>query len=87
MNIEEFTRKFNELTGKCADVQIKHVLYGNQKIKRCVLHPFIDGERIGLNINGEDIYIMNKELRETGVGANNYVIKSEVMELYISVIL
>ena len=82
----EFTRKFNELNGKNADVQIKHALYGSQKIKRCVLHPFVDGERIGLNINEEDIYITTEELRETRVGANQYVIKGELMELYISLL-
>jgi len=79
-------RKFNELNDKCADIQIKHVLYGSQKIKRCVLHPFVDGERIGLNINEEDIYITTEELRETRVGANQYVIKGELMELYISLL-
>lgn len=79
----EFIKKFNELNGKCADIKIKHALYGNQKIKKCVLHPFVDGERIGLNINGEDIYITTEELRGIGVGTNQYIIKSELMELYI----
>ena len=82
----EFTREFNELEGKCADIKIKHALYGNQKVKRCVLHPFIDGERIGLKINDEDIYIKLEELRGIGVGNNQYIIKSELMELYINLL-
>ena len=81
----EFTREFNELEGKFADIKIKHALYGNQKIKRCVLHPFIDGERIGLKINDEDIYIKFNELKGIGVGIKQCIIKSELMELYISI--
>jgi len=82
----EFMRKFNELNDKCADIQIKHVLYGSQKIKRCVLHPFVDGERIGLKINNEDIYITTEELMGVWVGNNQYIIKSELMELYINLL-
>lgn len=79
----EFIKKFNGLDGTIADVYIKHSLYGNQKIKRCILHPLVDGGRIGLVINGEDIYIAMNELKGVWVGNNEYIIKSEVMELYI----
>lgn len=82
----EFTRKFNELNGKCADVKIKHALYGSQKINRCVLHPFVDGERIGLIINEEEIYITMSELQGVRAGSNEYVIESEVMQLYINLL-
>lgn len=83
---KEFIKNFNELNGRCADIQIKHALYGNQKIKRCVLHPFIDGERIGLHINEEDIYITIEELRGIGVGNSQFIIKSELMELCIKLL-
>ena len=66
-----------------ADVHIKHLLYGNQKIKRCILHPFMDGDSIGLSINNENIYITLDELSSVSINDNEYVIKSEVMELYI----
>ena len=80
---KEFIEKFNALNNTVADVHIKHLLYGNQKIKRCVLHPFMDGGRIGLNINEEDVYITMDELLSVSINNNEYVIKSEVMELYI----
>lgn len=80
---EEFIEKFNALSNAVADVHIKHLLYGNQKIKRCILHPFVDGDRIGLNINEEYVFITMDELIGANVKDNECVIKSEVMELYI----
>lgn len=66
-----------------ADVHIRHLLYGNQKIKKCILHPFVDGDCIGININEENVYIKMDELLSVSVNDNEYVIKSEVMELHI----
>ena len=80
---KEFIERFNALDGTVADVHIKHILYGNQKIKRCVLHPFVEGDRIGLNINEEGVYITMDELLSVNANNNEYVIKSEIMELHI----
>ena len=80
---KEFIERFNALNNKVADVYIQHLLYGNQKIKRCVLHPFMDGDSIGLNINEEYVYITMDELIEANIKDCECVIKSEVMELYI----
>ena len=80
---KEFIEKFNALNNTVADVHIRHLLYGNQKIKRCILHPFVDGDCIGLNINEENVYITMDELLSVSVNNNEYVVKSEVMELHI----
>lgn len=80
---KEFIEKFYALSNKVADVYIQHLLYGNQKIKRCILHPFMDGDRIGLNINEEHVYITMDELTGANIKDNECVIKSEVMQLYI----
>lgn len=80
---KEFIEKFNELNDTVADVHIKHLLYGNQKIKRCILHPFVGGDCIGLNINEENVYITMDELLYVSIDDNEYIIKSEVMELHI----
>lgn len=79
----ELIENFNALNGAVADVHIKHLLYGKQKIKRCILHPFVDGERIGLRINNEDIYIEFEELVKVKMGKSQCVIQSELMELCI----
>lgn len=81
---KEFMEKFIALEDRKANVQIKHLLYGNQKLNRCVLHPFADEERIGLIMDdGEEKYIMIDELCEVGINENEYRIKSDVMELFI----
>ena len=80
---KEFIEKFYALSNKVADVYIQHLLYGNQKIKRCILHPFMDGDRIGLNINEEYVYITMDELTGANIKDNKCAIKSEVMELHI----
>ena len=80
----EFIERFSALNNVIADVYIKHILYGCQKIKKCILHPVMDGERIGLSINGEDIYITMDELCEVNIDDKECCIKSELMELCIN---
>ena len=83
--ITDFIEKFNALNGIKANVQIRHLLYGNQNLNRCVLHPFADEERIGLIMDdGEEKYITMEELCSINIDDNSCRIKSEVMELYIS---
>ena len=81
---KDFIEKFIALRGKKANVQIKHLLYGNQKMNRCVLHPFMDGERIGLIIEGEEKYITTHELSDIYIDNASSYIKGDVMELYIN---
>lgn len=80
----EFIEKFNELNNKVARVQIKHVLYGNQNLKRCILRPFVDGECIGLIMDdGEKKYFTMDELCSVSINEKTCTINSDVMELYI----
>ena len=82
--IKDFIEKFNILDGKKANVQIRHILYGNQKLNRCVLHPFVDEGRIGLIMDdGEEKYITLDELCEASIDNECCCLKSDVMELYI----
>lgn len=82
--IKDFIEKFNTLHGQEANIQIKHVLYGNQKLNRCVLHPLVDEERIGIIMDdGEEKYITMNELCELSIDETKCIVKSEVMELYI----
>jgi sulfur relay (sulfurtransferase) DsrF/TusC family protein len=43
----------------------------------------VDGDRIGLVINDEDIYVTTDELQAVGITNAECIVKSEVMELYI----
>jgi len=81
--VRDFIEKFNVLNNRKANVQIKHLLYGNQRMNGCVLCPFMDGERIGLIIEDEKRYINMDELTEVYIDSEKCYIKSDVMELYI----
>lgn len=82
--IKDFIEKFIVLDGKRVNIQIKHLLYGNQKLNRCVLHPFADEGRIGLIMDdGEEKYITMDELCEASIDNTGCRLKSDVMELYI----
>ena len=83
---KEFIEKFNALNNVIADVYTKHILYGSQKIKKCVLHPFMGEDRIGLIINEEEVYITMEEVSTVSIDDTECVIKSEVMELYINLL-
>lgn len=83
--IKDFIEKFDVLNNKNANVYIKHLLYGCQRIKGCVLHTLWDGERVGLIINDEDIYITMDELLSVSINENECVMKSEVMEIEIQI--
>ena len=83
---KEFIERFNALNNIIADVYIKHILYGSQKIKECVLHPFVGEDRIGLMINEEEIYITIEELSGVSLDSDRCIIESEVMELYINLL-
>lgn len=80
---KEFMMKFNGLNNRVADVYINHILYGVQKIRKCILHPFLDEECIGIIINYEKKYIMLDELCSASIDDNVCCIQSEVMELRI----
>ena len=82
----EFIENFNALKNTIADVDIKHILYGSQKIKKCVLHPFVGEDRIGLVINGEEIYVTMDELSGISLDNSRYIIASEVMKLCINLL-
>ena len=75
--------KFMALENKNANVQIKHLLYGDQKMNRCVLHPFVDEGRIGLIVEDEKRYITIDELCETSIDEHRCCLKSDVMEVNI----
>ena len=83
---KEFVERFHALNNIIADVYIKHILYGSQKIKKCVLHPFVGEDRIGLIINEEEVYITIEELSGASLDSDRCIIESEVMELYINLL-
>lgn len=83
---KDFIERFMALNNKNANIQIKHLLYGNQKINKCVLRPILDEEHIGFLIEEEERYITMDELHYVRINDIECIIKSEVMELYINLL-
>lgn len=85
--IRDFIKQFSILDSIKANIQIKHKLYGEQKMNRCVVRPFVDEERIGIIMDdGEKKYVSMDELCEAGIDENRCYLKSDVMELDINFI-
>ena len=76
----EFIEKFRALNGKKANIYMKHILYGSQKMKGCVPQTLLDGERIGFIIEDEERYLTMDELVEAYVNNNECCLKSDIME-------
>ena len=83
--LSKFIENFKTLNNKNGYLQIKHKLYGNQKLNRCVLRPFVDEDRIGLIMDdGEEKYVTMDELCDVYIDNEKCFLKSDVMELYIT---
>lgn len=85
MLTREFIEKFMELKNKSANLQIKHILYGDQQINKCVLHPFVDDGHIGFIIEDEERYVVVDELIGVSINENECCIRSVTMEFFIQV--
>lgn len=77
--VREFIEKFMKLDGCKVNIQIKHCLYGNQKLNKCTLRPFVDEECIGfIADDGGKKYIAMDELLKLYIDNVKCVMKSDV---------
>lgn len=82
---KEFIERFNALDNRKANVYIEHALYGSQKMRGCVPHTLLDGERIGFIIEEEERYVTMDELREVYADDNGCWLKGDVMEIRVNI--
>lgn len=81
----DFIEKFNALDNKKVDMYIDHILYGTQKMRGCVPHTILDGERIGFIIDEEERYITMDELREVCIDDNGCCLNGDVMKIKLKI--
>lgn len=72
------------LDGKDGRITINHEWYGDQKIKG-VVHIINDGERIGVKIKDNEIFLYNSEITDIELKENSVIIKGEIMQIKIEV--
>lgn len=79
--------KINDLYNldkKNGKITISHEWYGNQKIKG-VFHVINDGERIGIKVKDNEIYLYNNEITSIEINGNNALIKGKIMQIRIEI--
>ena len=59
----EFIRKFTQLNGRTATIILEHCLFNKQKFETQEVNVFEDGDRLGLIIKGQAVFIYKKRLR------------------------
>lgn len=60
---DEIYYKLKRFNGKNVTVYVTHKIYGTHKIS-CTFNLLKDKEKIGLTVNGHEIYVTSDELEE-----------------------
>lgn len=77
----EFIERFNKFNNVKARVTIQHALYGTQKANGILIHTLLDGERVGIVVDGEEKYIYMDELCAAYIKERECCIMSDVMKI------
>lgn len=83
--IRDFIEEIRSIEGERVNINIKHQLYGNQKIQ-CDVEIIDDESRLGFSINNQNIYIDKKELCDFGIIKGTYYFASKLMRIELKTI-
>ena len=72
--MQQFMRKFTQLNGEKVKVILIHRLFDKQIFYCDELKTLNDDDRIGLTINGQDIFIYKQNIRASEALSNTYVL-------------
>jgi hypothetical protein len=81
---KKIVNDLHNLNGKNGEITIHHDWYGNQKI-RGIFHIIDDGERIGVKLKDNEIFLWNNEITNIEVSGNCAMIKGESMQIKIEI--
>lgn len=81
---KKIVNDLHNLNGKNGEITIHHDWYGNQKI-RGIFHVINDGERIGIKVKDNEIYLYNNEITSIEINGNNALIKGKIMQIRIEI--
>jgi len=83
LSTKELTNALVELSGKCVQVDITHLLYGPQKI-RCNLNLINSKSELGFEIEEHKVYIKKDKIVKCGINKNKYYFEDDVMTITIT---
>ena len=72
--MQEFMRKFTQLNGASGRVLLEHCLFDKQVFYCEELQTIHDGDRIGLVLKGNDIFVYKQHLQRTKASDNLYIL-------------
>jgi hypothetical protein len=75
--MEDFMTNLNLINKKPGIIYIYHKLFGSQTYNTDNVNLICDGARVGIKLNGRDIYIPMNEIHTFSFDKNGLIIKSD----------
>mgnify|MGYP003289449739 CR=1 FL=1 len=79
------TEKFEQINGNKCEVVIKHALWGVQMITCDRLELVNDDQRLGVSIDGHDLYVYKPEMILCSINDNVYIVADKTVQIEIYV--
>lgn len=76
--IKDLIDELKKINGANVLIHIGHKLYGDQNIK-CAFQIVNDEKRLGLLVNGQDIYIEKNKIKDIGIKGNLFYFADKIM--------
>ena len=83
--MEEFLRKFTQLNGVDAKVELKHCLFDNQRFYCRQLQTINDDDMIGVLLRGNAIFMYKPDVKIAEINDNSYILSDGRLTITISV--
>ena len=83
--MQEFMRKFEQLNGREAKVNIEHCLFDNQRFYCRQLQTISDDEKVGVLLRGHAIFMYKRNVKVADIQGNVYKVSDGRLTITINV--
>ena len=83
--MEEILRKFTQLNGVEAKVELKHCLFDNQRFYCRQLQTINDDEMIGVMLRGNAIFMYKPDVKIADINGDSYILSDGRLTIEINV--
>lgn len=77
--------RWNDLHNKSGKVVLKHNLFGTQEYICDDINVVNDGERIGVEIKGSELFVYKERVAQFSIKGNVYIVADDMLEIRIIV--
>ena len=71
--MEKLKKALKEFEGKCVDIHVRHILFGEQKIKIKKFIPVVEAG-VGFKCRNQEVYIPHNQVKEYHIEGLNVTI-------------